>query len=141
MKSLGYFGHLGRGFGRWKQALVALSILAGSAAAPGEARSETAPSCGAPGKPACPLQHWMRRELAAALAHKDLKGLERGFEALVRINPEPKKWANWNKFAKDGAEAAREGRARGAIAACAHCHSIYRPEYNAKYRARVVPAK
>lgn len=105
------------------------------------AGAEPAQSCGAPGKPPCPLQHWMRRELAAALAHKDLKGLERGFEALIRINPEPKKWGNWNKFAKDGAQAAREGRARGAIVACAHCHSIYRPEYNAKYRARSVPAK
>lgn len=103
-------------------------------AAPGAA--EPSAVCGAPGKPACPLQHWMRRHLATALAHKDTRELARRFADIERLNPEPRKWLNWNKFARDGAKAAREGKARGVIAACARCHSIYRPEYNIKYRTR-----
>jgi len=104
------------------------------------ALADPAPRCGAPGKPACPMQRWMRSRLATALAHKDLKALAEGLEALVALNPEPKKWRNWDKFANDGARAAREGRARSVIASCAHCHSIYRPEYNVKYRTRRVSA-
>lgn len=113
-----------------------LMLLVGLLAAP-EARAEAA-RCGAPGKPPCPLQHWMRSELATALAHKDLKALERGLSRAVELNPDPKSWKNWTKFARDGATAAREGRARSVIAACARCHSIYRPEYNVKYRTRRV---
>jgi hypothetical protein len=86
------------------------------------------------------MQRWMRSHLATALAHKDLKALAQGLDALVALNPEPKKWHNWNKFARDGARAAREGRARRVIAACQHCHSIYRPEYNVKYRTRHISA-
>jgi hypothetical protein len=92
--------------------------------------------CGGPGKPACPLQQHMRAHLATAFAHRDYRELARRFEQLVDMNPEPRKWLNWNDFARSGARAAREGKLRGVVAACARCHSIYRPEFNMKYRER-----
>lgn len=112
----------------------AILIVAGEA----QGAPESAPpnACGVPGKPACPLQHWMRRRLATALGHRDYRELDRRLSELVAKNPEPKAWHNWSKFARDGASAAREGRLGGVIAACSRCHSIYRPEYNVKYRQR-----
>lgn len=86
------------------------------------------------------MQRWMRHELATALAHKDLKGLARGLERLEAMNPDPSKWHNWTKFARDGAKAARDGRASGVIASCGRCHSIYRREFNMRFRRRKVDA-
>lgn len=116
---------------------VALGLLLWLA--PGRAAAE--PSCGVPGKPACPFQSFMRTRLATALAHRDFRELERRLAEVAERNPEPRKWQNWNKFARDGAEAAREGRLRGVIAACSRCHAIYRPEFNARFRERPVPER
>lgn len=91
-------------------------------------------TCGAPGKPACPLQDWMRRNLALALAKKDGAALATHFEEIERRNPAKGQWANWNRFAREGAEAARAGRFSGVITTCGRCHSVYRSEYIAKYR-------
>lgn len=113
-------------------AILALALAFSSAPA------EAAPRCGAPGKPACPFQEFMRARLAAAFAKRDFAELERRLLEVAEKNPEPKQWHNWNKFAKDGAKAAREKRLSGVVAACARCHGIYRPEFNAKYRQRIV---
>lgn len=107
---------------------IAVALVALSASARAE------PACGAPGKPACELQNWMRRNLALALAKKDAAALVTHFEEIGRRNPAKGQWANWNKFAKDGAEAARAGRFSGVITTCGRCHSVYRAEYVAKYR-------
>ena len=106
--------------------------------ATGSAGSGTA-ICGDPGRPPCPLQRWMRNELAQPIAKKDSTAVAEAFERLVALNPEPKKWSNWTKFAREGARAAREGKPSGVTIACAHCHSIYRGEYNIKYRRRALP--
>lgn len=95
-----------------------------------------APACGAPGKPACAFQGYMRTRIATALAHRDFRELERRLGEVAELNPDPAKWHNWSKFARDGARAAREGRLRGVIAACASCHAIYRPEHNVRFRER-----
>ncbi len=85
------------------------------------------------------MQHWMRHHMALALAKKDLPALVKHFEAIGHMNPEPKAWGNWAKFASDGAIAAKEGRLTGAITTCGRCHSVYRDRYNEKYRLRDVP--
>ncbi len=99
------------------------------------------PSCGVPGRPACPFQSYMRTRLATALAHRDFRELERRLAEVAERNPDPSKWQNWDKFAKDGGRAAREGRLRGVIAACARCHAVYRPEHNMRFRTRPVPER
>jgi cytochrome c-type biogenesis protein CcmH/NrfG len=98
-----------------------------------------APACGAPGKPACPLQQWMRSEVAAPLATGELERLAQNLERVGAMNPEPAKWANWTAIAREGANAARNRNAEGARSACARCHKVYRRGYNARYRERSLP--
>jgi hypothetical protein len=117
------------------RALFALVLLLSASANGHEPDGVT---CGVPGKPACPLQRWMRNELTQSVVKKDDRATADALERLATLNPEPKKWLNWTKFAREGARAAREGRASGVNAACAHCHSIYRGEYNIKYRRRAI---
>lgn len=113
--------------------LGALGVTgAGRAAQPGDA-------CGEPGKPPCPLQHWMRVNAAAPLATGDLQRLAQSFEAIERMNPAPDKWGNWTRFAREGAQAAKEGNASAARSVCGRCHGVYRRGYNAQYRLRKVP--
>jgi len=97
------------------------------------------PACGAPGKPACPLQHWMRHHLAAPYAKADFEGLAQGLDRLVALNPKPKGWANWKKFCTDGAAAARAERRASAVEACTRCHKVYRRTYNFTHRERPLP--
>src|SRR5262245_40994511 len=113
---------------------IALMLLSASAGAAGSA----GPVCGEPGRPPCPLQRWMRTERAQPIAKKDAGALADALERLSALNPEPNKWQNWTKFAQDGARAAREGKTAAVTIACAHCHSIYRGEYNIKYRRRAI---
>ena len=126
-------------------AVAVLSALAlatfVTAAAPSTALAESAPSsvvCGAPGKPPCPLQAWMRGNVAAPLALRDLAKLAQSLDALRALNPDPR-WTNWERFASDGARAAREGDASKAQQSCTRCHEIYRARYNELHRGRAAP--
>lgn len=94
--------------------------------------------CGVPGKPPCPLQHWMRVNAAAPLAKRELEGLARAFSAIEQQNPNPKGWGNWGRIARDGEKAAREGSLSAARQQCGRCHRAYRRAYLLQYRARDV---
>ena len=122
---------------RWPgwEALIAavVLVLVGSAAAAESAR------CGAPGKPACPLQHWMRQRVAVPYAKADLEQLALALDELVELNPKPKGWTNWKKFCGDGAAAARAGKRASAAQACSRCHRVYRRTYNFTHRERPLP--
>ncbi len=116
-------------------ALLAAGLFA--AAIPrARAAREPRPACGAPGKPACPLQHWMRTRIAAPLATHDLAMLAAGLDELAKLNPEPHNWGNWTRYAREAASAARSGKTP--LLACVNCHKVYRAEYNAKYRQRAI---
>lgn len=93
-------------------------------------------ACGRPGKPPCPLQRWMRVRVAAPMARGEHQQLARSLERLVQMNPEPDKWQNWNRFAREGAARARDGR--DVESSCTRCHRVYRAKYNDKYRERPV---
>jgi len=121
------------------QRLSRLGMALGLAfSTPAAAGPSALPACGTPGRPACPLQRWMRTEIAAPFAKKDAARLADGFERLAELNPDPKKWPKWSQFARDGARAAREHRAAAVIIACAHCHSTYRSDYNREFRRRAL---
>jgi hypothetical protein len=123
---------------------VALALMAFlTAAAPSSALADSPPAgrvaCGAPGKPPCPLQAWMRGNVAAPLALGDLTKLAHSLEALRAMSPDPR-WTNWQRFAGDGARAARDGDAAKAQQSCTRCHEVYRARYNELYRGRAAPA-
>jgi hypothetical protein len=119
------------------RALNAALVLTAAAALASWGQAEPA-TCGAPGKPPCPLQAWMRNHAAAPLATKDADALAKGFEQIALFNPKPKDWQNWNKIAKEGAEAARGKEWRSARSACGRCHRAYRGAYVLHYRQRAL---
>ncbi|MCA9642123.1 MAG: hypothetical protein KC492_15560, partial [Myxococcales bacterium] len=94
-------------------------------------------SCGTPGKPACPLQRWMREEVAAARYQKDLPKLAEHLDQLAEWNPEPSEWSKWTRYAREGAAAARAGRRADSV--CRGCHQDYRRRFQAKYRSKQAP--
>jgi hypothetical protein len=125
--------------------LVTLALGAGSSRADDAARNErtregtAALACGRPGKPACPLQAWMRGHVAAPLATGNFDQLAQSFAQVAKYNPDPSGWKNWDRFASEGATAARERDGRKTARACTSCHDVYRAKYNAQHRERALP--
>jgi hypothetical protein len=116
----------------------AVAVALGLTFSQAELAAEGASKCGAPGLPACPLQHWMRAHAAAPLAKRNLPEVVRAFERIEALNPTPDKWQNWSKIARDGAAAARDGNANRAKSACGRCHRAYRRAYNMHHRSRPI---
>jgi hypothetical protein len=94
--------------------------------------------CGKPGQAPCPLQGWMRANVAAPLAANDGEALASGLERSAKLAPDPA-WSSWVTSAKAGAAAAKKGDIAGARASCKSCHDAWKEAYKAKYRARPVP--
>ncbi len=94
--------------------------------------------CGKPGQPPCPLQDWMRKNVASALASNDAASLSSALEKVAKLSPDPA-WASWVSAANSGAEAAKKGDIAGARAACKTCHDAWRTTYRAQFRMRPIP--
>jgi hypothetical protein len=94
--------------------------------------------CGKPGQPPCPLQDWMRKNVASALASNDAAALSVALDKAAKLTPDPA-WASWVTAASSGAEAAKKGDIAGARAACKTCHDTWRATYREQYRMRPVP--
>jgi hypothetical protein len=131
-------------FGGFAVALAA-ALAFGAGAGPAQAAANDAENpvisqveCGKPGQPACPLQAWMRTNVATPLASNDMAALARGLEKAASLSPDPG-WAAWPTLANQGAEAAKKGDLAGARAACKGCHDAFREAYRAKYRTRPIP--
>src|SRR5579885_2282746 len=78
--------------------------------------------CGGKENP-CPLQKWMRQNMAPANASGDMPALAAAFDKAATFAPDPS-WngkdakTNWDAIAKAGAAAARANDVAGAKAAC-----------------------
>lgn len=97
-----------------------------------------AATCGEPGLPACPLQSFMRAQVAAPLAQKDMAALAAGLDRVPAMQPEPS-WTTWSSFAKAGAEAARKGDVLEVRKSCKGCHDAFRASYRKDFRQRPLP--
>jgi hypothetical protein len=94
--------------------------------------------CGKPGQPACPLQAWMRANVATPLASNDTESLAKGLDKAANLSPDPG-WVAWPQLASAGAAAARKGDLAGTRASCKGCHDAFRDVYREKYRNRPIP--
>jgi hypothetical protein len=94
--------------------------------------------CGKPGQPPCPLQDWMRKNVASALASSDAAALSVALEKAAKLSPDPT-WATWVTAANAGAAAAKKGDVAGARAACKSCHDAWRTTYREQFRMRPIP--
>lgn len=134
LKKLGVAGALAAGL--W------LSGPTAGATTRGEDDGGRAPAqsgeCGKPGQPPCPLQDWMRKNVAAALAANDSAALSVALERAAALSPNPA-WASWGSAASSGAAAAKKGDIAGARAACKTCHDAWRASYRDQFRMRPIP--
>src|SRR5258706_10685218 len=90
-------------------------------------RVEQGAACGQPGLPPCPLQSFMRNEVAAPLARGDMKTLSTSLRKVATIAPPA--WASWSATALDGAAAAERGDRAALRADCNTCHQTCRGHY------------
>ena len=98
-----------------------------------------APACGNPGAKPCPLQAFMRDELARPYAERHLDELGANLNQLAAFNPDPAGWRDWAQLAADAARAARAHGDAETLKACSRCHRRYRAEYLQRFRARALP--
>ncbi len=95
-------------------------------------------SCGEPGQAPCPLQGFMRLQVAAPLAQKDLTTLAASLDRAATLLPDAT-WTTWPAFAKAGADAARSGKIDEVRKACKGCHDTWRAKYRKDFRPRPLP--
>ena len=128
--------------GRWTWGILAGAILGAAALAAAPAASAD-DACGTKENP-CPLQKWMRQNMAPSNASGDMAALAADFDKVSRIAPDPK-WnggdprGNWDAIAKAGIAAAKANDAAGVKAACKSCHDAFKDKYKAQFRTRAVP--
>jgi hypothetical protein len=113
-----------------------------SADAPGGSTGAASPigqaECGKPGQQPCPLQAWMRANVAGPLAANDFDALADGLDRASRLAPDPA-WATWATAAAAGAAAAKKSDLPAVRASCKSCHDAWRNTYRAQYRMRPIP--
>jgi cytochrome c553 len=122
--------------------IAAASALLIASPASGEGAPQDGPVelsvCGGPGQPPCPLQAYMRVNVATPLASNNVEALATGLDRVRRFAPDPT-WTSWASFAAEGAAAARARDVPRARAACKGCHEAWRDKYRATYRALPLP--
>ncbi|HEX7663559.1 MAG TPA: hypothetical protein VF407_03570 [Polyangiaceae bacterium] len=94
-------------------------------------------ACGTKENP-CPLQKWMRQNMAPAMAAGDNAGLAAALDKVAATNPDAS-WSTWSSISKQGADAARKGDTAGVKASCKGCHDAYKDKYKTQYRMKAPP--
>jgi hypothetical protein len=128
--------------GRWAWGLVG-GVMLGAAAMAAAPSASAEDACGSKENP-CPLQKWMRQNMAAANASGDMAALATDFDKVAKIAPDPK-WngadakASWDAISKAGQAAAKAGDAAAVKAACKSCHDAFKDKYKAQFRTKAVP--
>ena len=109
----------------------------------GELRSKDSPpdhvaqaTCGQPGLLPCPLQRFMRENVALPLARGETKSIGVSLRKVATIGPS--EFTSWSAIASQGADAAEQGNTAALRSACNACHQEYRAAYRAKYRAKPI---
>lgn len=121
-------------------AIGALSTFLFASRAPAASPSEVAPqnlagktyACGEKDKPPCPMQAWMKANMAPAAANGDSAALAKAFEYVA--SHAPAGFSDWSKIAKAGAEAAKANKIDDAKKSCKTCHDQYKNKYKEEMR-------
>src|SRR5438309_2064121 len=112
------------------------------AAVPSVAEADGAATCGSKENP-CPLQKWMRTNMAPANASGDMPALAAALDKAAAFAPDPS-WngkdpkASWDAIARAGAAAARANDVAGAKSSCKTCHDQFKQKYKDTFRTKPV---
>jgi hypothetical protein len=90
-------------------------------------------ACGRSDLPDCPLQAWMKANMAHQAMDGDVKAVERGFTKLAGTCLDG--YPDWSSTAQAAAVAAHRGDLEAARRGCKQCHEEYRAKYRAERRA------
>lgn len=112
---------------------AALSGMVGGTVGGAAGGAKEGAACGRPGERDCPLQAWMKANMAHQAMQSDLGAMEHGF-ATLSITP-ISGYSDWISIARAGAAAAHEGDLDAAKRACKQCHEAYRDRYRAERRS------
>jgi hypothetical protein len=85
----------------------------------------------------CPLQAWMRKNVATAVAGGDTAALAKALDRVAGMAPDPS-WTAWGEMSKAAAAAARGGDMTEARKSCQGCHNAFKAKWRESYRTRVV---
>lgn len=91
-------------------------------------------ACGGDGQPKCPMQAWMKANMAPAAANGDGAALAKALEYVA--GHAPPGFAKWTAIAKEGSDKAKAGDLDSAKKACKSCHDEYKAKYKAEMRDR-----
>jgi hypothetical protein len=91
-------------------------------------------ACGGDGQPKCPMQAWMKANMAPAAAGGDGAALAKAMDYVASHSPPG--FSNWTSIAKDAADKARAGDLDTVKKACKTCHDQYKAKYKAEMRDR-----
>ena len=138
LKKLGVAGALAAGLWLSGPAAGAATSVGDRGGDAGSSVPAQSGECGKPGQPPCPLQDWMRKNVATSLAANDSAALSVALEKAAKLSPDPA-WASWVSAASSGAAAAKKGDVAGARAACKTCHDAWRTTYRDQFRMRPIP--
>jgi hypothetical protein len=89
-------------------------------------------ACGDKGKPPCPMQAWMKANMAPAAANGDAEALAKAFDYVAAHAPAG--YSDWVKIAKSGGDAARAKKVDDAKKSCKTCHDQYKNKYKEEMR-------
>jgi hypothetical protein len=104
------------------------------AAAPAPAEGPKTFDCGEKGQPVCPLQGFMKSQVAPAVANGDNALLAKALDQVA--GHAPPGLTSWSAIAKGGAAKARAGDIVGAKDSCKACHDQYKTRYKTEMRDR-----
>jgi hypothetical protein len=90
--------------------------------------------CGDKGQKPCPLQGWMKANMASASSSGDAAELGKQFDYVAAHAPPG--FTNWASIAKSGAAKSKASDLDGAKAACKSCHDQYKTRYKVELRDR-----
>lgn len=125
----------------WVLMVGVMLSAAAMAAAPGVSAADG--TCGSKANP-CPLQKWMRQNIAAANASGDMVALEAALTKAAAFAPDPS-WngkdpkASWDAISTAGAAAAKANDVAAVKQACKACHDSFKEKYKLHFRTRAVP--
>ena len=102
--------------------------------APPNGGTAAGPACGRPPLAPCPMQQWMKANVAPAFNNGQLERLVAPLGTLA--SAAPPEFPDWEGIARRGAAAAARGDQNGVRTACGDCHKAYREPYRAQMRAR-----
>jgi hypothetical protein len=111
-----------------------------SSRAPAAQPSDAAPSaptkdfaCGTKENP-CPMQKWMKANMAPAAANGDADALAKALDYVAKHAPPG--LDKWTSIANEGKEAAGKKDIDGAKKSCKTCHDMYKNKYKEEMRDR-----